>query len=356
MKVRLLDLKRQYRQVGSEVEAATRRVLESGHYVLGDEVKLLEQEIAAYMKVAHAVGVSSGSDALYVALQALGIGADDEVITTAFSFFATAGAIARLGARPVFADIEPQSFNLDPRDAIRRMTPRTKAVIPVHLFGRCAALEPLRAAGMPIVEDAAQALGAALVGKLGRMATLSFFPSKNLGAAGDAGMVVTDDSVLADSVRLLRTHGARPKYLHHVVGGNYRIDALQAAILRAKLPFLDQWNARRRAHAVAYHGLLRDTPLGLPTDRPSDVWHHFVVRAPNRDALRHHLAAHEIETEVYYPVPLHLQPCFRHLGGREGDLPEAEKAAQEVLALPVHAELEPAELEYVAESIRSFYR
>jgi dTDP-4-amino-4,6-dideoxygalactose transaminase len=355
MKVPLLDLRRQYAQVGAAVEAAVKRVLESGGYILGEDVTLLEQELAARMGVKHAVGVSSGSDALLVGLQALGIRQDDEVITTALSFFATAGAIARLGARPVFADIDPLTFNMDPRDALRRVTPRTRAFIPVHLFGRPADVAPLKATGIAVVEDAAQALDAGQVGKLGRMATLSFFPSKNLGAAGDAGMVTTDDDALADRVRLLRAHGSRPKYVHSQIGGNFRIDTLQAAILRAKLPFLTGWNQQRRANMTVYRELLQRTPLALPADTPGHVWHHFVVRAPNRDQLRKHLISKEIETEVYYPRPLHLQPCFEHLGGQVGDLPHAEQAAGEVLALPVHPDLDPEQLEHVAAEIRAFY-
>jgi dTDP-4-amino-4,6-dideoxygalactose transaminase len=355
MKVPLLDLRAQYATVGPAVESAVKRVLESGQYILGEEVAALEREIAEALGVAHAIGVSSGTDALLVALQALGVGPGDEVVTTALSFFATAGAIARLGARPVFADVEPDSFNLDPADALRRVGPRTRAFVPVHLFGRPARVAPLGAAGLPIVEDAAQALGAAGVGKLGRVATLSFFPSKNLGAAGDAGMVTTDDGELGDRMRLLRTHGSRPKYVHHIVGGNFRMDALQAAVLRAKLPQLADWNRRRRANATRYRALLDSTPLVLPADGEGHIWHHFVVRAPAREALRAHLRERGVETEVYYPRPLHLQPCFAELGGKPGDLPEAERAAAEVLALPVHPELDDAQLEFVAQSIHEFY-
>jgi dTDP-4-amino-4,6-dideoxygalactose transaminase len=355
MRVPLLDLRRQFEQVGPAVEAAVKRVLASGQFILGEEVAALEREIAARHGVKHAIGMSSGTDALLAALMALELGPEDEVVTTALSFFATAGAIARLGARPVFADIEAGSLNLDPRDALRRITPRTRAIIPVHLFGRAADVAPLAAVGIPIIEDAAQALDVPGVGKLGRMATLSFFPSKNLGAAGDAGMVLTDDDALADRLRLLRAHGSRPKYVHHVVGGNFRLDALQAAILRAKLPFLEGWSARRRENAARYRELLAGTPLELPADTPGHVWHHFVVRAPRRDALRQHLASAGVETEVYYPTPLHLQPCFAHLGNRAGDLPEAERAALECLALPVHPDLDPPQLERVAAQVTSFY-
>lgn len=356
MRVPLLDLRAQYRQVGPAVEAAVHRVLESGHYILGEEVEMLECEIATLLGVAHAVGVSSGTDALLAGLQALGIGTGDEVVTTTLSFFATAGAIARLGAKPVFADIERSSFNLDAADALRRTTTRTKAYLAVHLFGRPARTASLQRAGLPIVEDAAQALGAPGVGKLGRLATLSFFPSKNLGAAGDAGMVVTDDAELADRLRLLRAHGSRPKYVHHLIGGNFRLDALQAAVLRAKLPHLAAWNRQRRANVELYRRGLAGSPLELPEEAPDHVWHHFVVRAPRRDELRKHLAERGVETEVYYPRPLHLQPCFAHLGGKPGDLPEAERATEEALALPVHADLSGEQIDFVAGAVREFFR
>jgi dTDP-4-amino-4,6-dideoxygalactose transaminase len=352
----MLDLRAQYRKVGPAVETAVRRVLASGHYILGEEVEMLEREIAALHSVEHGVGMSSGTDALLASLQALGIGPGDEVVTTPLSFFATAGAIARLGAKPVFADIEPASFNLDTADALRRTTTRTRAYLPVHLFGRPARTAPLESVGLPIIEDAAQALGAPGVGKLGRLATLSFFPSKNLGAAGDAGMVVTADSDLADRLRILRAHGSRPKYLHHVVGGNFRLDELQAAVLRAKLPHLPDWNRQRRLNVERYRRGLAETPLTLPDDAPDHVWHHFVVRAPRRDELKRHLGECGVETEVYYPRPLHLQPCFAYLGGKEGYLPEAERAAKEVLALPVHPELSPEQIDFVISTVRELYR
>lgn len=352
MRVGLADLPAQYAALKPELDAAVQRVLASGHYILGDEVSAFEREVAADHQIAHAVGVSSGSDALLAALWALGIGPGDEVITPAFSFFASAGAIARLGATPVFADIDPETFNLDPASALARITPRTKAIVPVHLFGRPCELP---ATTLPIVEDAAQAYGS----KLGSVATLSFFPTKNLGAAGDAGMVLVADPALADTLRLLRSHGAKPKYVHQIVGANLRLDALQAAILRVKRPHVAAWTAQRRANAARYRELIEGTPLVLPTDAPNHVWHHFVVRAPNRDALRAHLAARDIETEIYYPRALHLQPCF---GGGSGpgpdkiaSLPEAERACREVLALPVHAQLVEDQLAYTAAAIRAFY-
>ncbi len=358
MKVPRLDLRAQYATIGPELETAVRRVLAGGHYIMGEDVAALEHELAGDHDLTHAIGVSSGTDALLAALWAIGIGPGDEVITTAMSFFATAGAIARLGAKPVFADIDPRTFNLDPASAMARLTPRTRAIIPVHLFGRTADMAGLTAAGVPLVEDAAQAVGAPNLGKIGKLATLSFFPSKNLGAAGDAGMVLTDDPELADRVRLYRTHGAHPKYIHHVVGANLRMDTLQAAVLRVKRPYLAAWNAARRRHAMAYReGLLAGTPLVvLPDDAPGHVWHHFVVRAPRRDELRAFLRDREIETEVYYPRPLHLQPCFP--GGRiEGDPAGVRTcAAREVLALPVHPDLSTCEqLEWTAHAVHQFF-
>ena len=358
MKVPLLDLRAQYATIAAEVEAAVKRVLESGHYILGEDVAAFERELAAATGRAHAVALSSGTDALLVALMALGVGPGDEVVTTTMSFFATAGAIVRLGARPVFADIDPRTFNLDADAALARVTDKTRAFIPVHLFGRACELEPLRGSGVPVLEDAAQAIGLGTLGLGTHCATLSFFPSKNLGAAGDAGALVSDDDAFADRVRLLRAHGSRPKYVHHVVGGNFRIDTLQAAILRAKLPHLAAWNEARRRNATRYLALLDGTPLGLPAPAAAQVWHHFVVRVPDgkRDALRAHLAARGIETEVYYPTPLHLQPCFANLGYKAGDLPHAERAAAEVLALPVHPDLTEAQQDHVAAAVRELCR
>ncbi len=343
MNVALADLCAQYAALAPEIDAAIHRVLSSGHYINGEDIVAFEREMAT--SHAHAIAVSSGSDALLAALFALGITAGDEVITTTFSFFATAGAIARLGATPVFADIDPLSFNLSPADARARITPRTRAIVPVHLFGRPA--DPI-ATELPILEDAAQAVGSS---HLGPLATLSFFPSKNLGAAGDAGMVLTNDAALADRIRLYRAHGARPKYEHHVVGANARMDTIQAAILRVKLPRLAAWNTQRRTNAAYYCDALAITPLTLPTDAPGHVWHQFVVRAPQRDELRTYLRARHIETEIYYPKPLHQQTPF----STGQSLPHAELAAREVLALPVHPELSEAQLAYVVDAIRSFY-
>ncbi|MGZ3439635.1 MAG: DegT/DnrJ/EryC1/StrS family aminotransferase [Polyangia bacterium] len=358
MKVPLRDLRAQYAGIASGVEAAVKRVLESGYYILGEDVAAFERELAAATGRPHAVAVSSGTDALLLALMALGVGPGDEVVTTPLSFFATAGAVVRLGARPVFADIDARSFNLDAGAALARVTDKTRAILPVHLFGRICELEPLRRSGVPIIEDAAQAIGLPMLGRGTRCATLSFFPSKNLGAAGDAGALVCEDADFADRLRLMRAHGSRPKYVHPVVGGNFRIDTIQAAILRAKLPHLTAWNAARRRNAVRYRTLLEGAPIGLPEAVDAHVWHHYVVRVPDgkRDALRAHLAAREIETEIYYPMPLHLQPCFAALGYKPGDLPNAERACAEVLALPVHPDLTEAQQDHVAQSLRQFFR
>ena len=353
MRVALLDLRAQYKALQPEIDAAVHRVLASGQYIMGEEITAFEAEMCKHDGLAHAIAVSSGTDALLAALWAIGIGPGDEVVTTTLSFFATAGTVARLGAKPVFADVDPHTLNLDPKSALDRVGPRTKAILPVHLFGRPAELEPLRAAGLPIIEDAAQAVGMPGLGRDNNLVTFSFFPSKNLGAAGDAGMVLTNHTELADKIRLYRTHGARPKYIHHVVGANLRMDPLQAAILRAKLPHLAEWQTKRRANVARYRELLANTPLALPDDAPGHVWHHFVVRAPKRDALAAYLREREIETEVYYPRPLHQQPCFADIAS--GSLPEAERAVTEVLALPVHPDLSDAQLEFVASTVRAFY-
>jgi dTDP-4-amino-4,6-dideoxygalactose transaminase len=354
VKVPLADLPAQYATLGPAIDAAVHRVLASGQYIMGEDVAAFEQEAAADHSLPHAVAVSSGTDALLAALWAIGVGPGDEVVTTAMSFFATAGCVSRLGGTPVFADIDPRTFNLDPASALAAITPRTKAIIPVHLFGRVAEMAPLVATGLPIIEDAAQAYGARGLGAVGKLATLSFFPSKNLGAAGDAGMVLSADAGLAERVRLYRAHGSRLKHVHHEVGANLRMDTLQAAILRVKRQHIAKWNEKRREHAALYRELLAGTPVVLPDDAPDHVWHHFVARAPRRDELRTYLRDREIETEVYYPLPLHEQPCFSNLPRRR--LPEAERAALEVLALPVHPELDSAQLEFVASSVRAFYR
>ncbi len=391
MDVPLLDLRRQQRPIDAELRAAIDRVLESGRFILGPEVEALEARVAALSGTAHGVGVSSGTDALLVALMAAGVGPGDEVVVPAFSFFATAGVVVRLGATPVLVDIDPATFCLDAEAAAAALGGRTRAVIPVHLYGRCADLDPVldAAAGRDILvlEDAAQAIGARdaagrPAGSIGGAGAFSFYPTKNLGGIGDGGMVVTSDDALADSMRLLRVHGDRGGYRHVEVGGNFRLDALQAAVLGAELPHLAEWTAARREHAARYRSLFRAAGIAagggpgslasagdegggqgvgadrvvLPEDVPGHVYHQFVIRAPRRDQLAERLASEGVGTAVYYPVPFHLQPCFDELGYREGDFPHAEEAAREVLALPIHPGLTGEEQAYVVERIAAFYR
>jgi dTDP-4-amino-4,6-dideoxygalactose transaminase len=369
MSVPLLDLKAQYSTIRSEIRAALDRVCDAQEFILGRGVAEFESAIVSFVGGGHAIGVSSGTDALLVALMALEVGPGDEVITTPYSFFATAGVIARLGARPVFVDIQPETFNIDSKGVADRITERTKAIMPVHLYGRCAEMDPLleiaSQRGIPIVEDAAQALGAhdpkgRRAGTIGHIGCFSFFPSKNLGAFGDGGMVVTGDTALAQKVRVLRVHGAQPKYYHQLVGGNFRLDALQAAVLGVKLPYLPQWALARRQHADTYRRLFADagleTLVALPEDVAGHVYNQFVVRVPRRDELQAHLRARGVGTEVYYPVPLHLQECFRDLGHRAGDFVYAEAAARETLALPVYPELTFEQQQHVVASMTEFYR
>lgn len=366
----LLDLRAQYASIRAEVEQAVRRVLESQQCILGPDVAALEEEIAAYCGTKHAVGCGSGTDALLLALRALDIGPGDEVLTTPFTFFATAGAVANVGARPVFADIDPRTFNLDPaaaRDALRRH-PRVKAILPVHLFGLCADMDEFLAMaaerGIAVIEDAAQAIGAEhrgrRAGSMGAIGCFSFFPTKNLGGAGEGGILTTSDGRLAERLRALRVHGSRVRYYHDEVGTNSRLDTLQAAILRVKLKRLEQWTARRIAHAGLYRKTLAE--LGAPVRAPElpawpsrHVYHQFVIRAPQRDRLRRWLAGQGIASEIYYPLPLHRQKCFLHLGYEPGALPESERAAAEVLALPIYPELEPEQVARICRSIRDFY-
>lgn len=355
MRVPLFDMAAELAPIRAELDAAIARVLDSGVLIGGAEVTAFEAELAAATGARHAVGTSSGSDALLAILMALGVGPGAEVVTTPLTFFATAGAAARLGARVVFADIDDATLTLDPAAALAACSPRTRVVLPVNLFGALAAL-PVDAP-CAIVEDAAQSLGAAP--PRGLAAAISFFPTKNLGALGDAGAVITDDPALADRLALLRSHGARPKYHHVALGGNFRLDALQAAVLRAKLPHLAAWTAARRAHAARYRALFAASripaELRLPVDEPGHVYHQFVIRAPRRDALRAHLAVAGIGTEVYYPSPLHLQPCFADLGYRAGAFPLAERACAEVLALPIQPALAADAQAYVVEQIAKFY-
>jgi dTDP-4-amino-4,6-dideoxygalactose transaminase len=374
------DLKAQYRALAPQIEAAIRRVLESQQFIMGPEVEAFEKELAAYLGVPHAIGVASGSDALLVPLMALGIEAGDEVVTTPYTFFATGGAIARVGAKPVFVDIDPRSYNLsidevaaylngkhpllNNRSRFDHAPERVKAIMPVHLFGQCAdmkaLLEVARRRGIAVIEDAAQALSARFQGQpagtLGDVGAFSFFPSKNLGGAGDGGAVVTHDDKLAERLRVLRVHGAKPKYFHALLGLNSRLDAIQAAILRVKLPHLEAWSDSRSRAADRYDGLLRSLPdATLPWRRPGNrhIFNQYVVRHPRRNALMAALRAAKIACEIYYPRPLHLQECFAYLGYRSGDLPHAEAAAATSLALPMYAELETNQQEWVAETLAS---
>jgi dTDP-4-amino-4,6-dideoxygalactose transaminase len=353
MRVPFFDMRAEVAGARAAIDQAIARVLDSGVFIGGPEVEAFERALAPVAGARRAVGTSSGSDALLAILMALGVGPGDEVVTTPLTFFATAGAPARLGARVVFADVDPDTLTLDPAAALAACTPRTRAIIPVHLFGRPAALPQT---SVPIVEDAAQSLGAAPLA--GVAAAYSFFPTKNLGALGDAGAVVTATDELADRVALLRGHGARPRHHHVALGGNFRLDAIQAAILAARLPDLPRATAARRAHAARYRALLteRASPVQLPPDDPRCIWHQFVIRAPRRDELRAHLAAAGIGTEIYYPVPLHRQPCFESLDLRDGALPVAERACAEVLALPIQPALSVDAQDHVVESIAAFYR
>lgn len=368
MKVPLLDLEPQYRPLRDEILAAIVRVCDGQRFIMGPEVERLERELAGTLGVHHAVAVSSGTDALLLALMALGITAGDEVITSAYSFFATAGSIVRVGARPVLVDIDPATFNIDATAAAAAITGQTRAILPVHLFGLSADLDPIMdaagRAGVPVVEDAAQAIGATYqsrpVGSIGAFGCFSFFPSKNLGAFGDAGLLTTNDAGLADRARLLRTHGMQPKYYHHLVGANFRMDALQAAVLRVKAPHVPAWTAARRANAARYRTLFKaaglDAVIGLPVEPPDrlHIFNQFVIRTPERDALKRHLDEQGIGSEIYYPVPLHLQPCFGDLGHARGAFPNAERAAGDSLAIPIYGELRPDQQEAVVAAIAAF--
>lgn len=366
--VPLLDLQAQYRPLRAEILAAIERVCDSQRFIMGPEIAALESEMASMLGIKHAVAVSSGTDALLLALMALDIKAGDEVVTPTYSFFATAGAVARLGARPVLVDVEETTFNLDPATLPAAMTPRTKAIIPVHLFGQSAEMDPIleiaARAGVPVVEDAAQAIGASYksrpLGGLGAFGCFSFFPSKNLGAFGDAGLLTTNDDGLAKKARLLRTHGMEPRYYHHLVGANFRMDALQAAILRVKAPHLAGWTERRRENANRYRALFRDAGVldrvALPVEAPDrhHIYNQFVIRTADRDALKQHLDSAGVGTEIYYPVSFHLQPCFGYLGYRAGALPVAERAAKESLAIPIYSELTAAQQQTVVGAVAEF--
>ena len=376
MNVPLLDLKAQYVGIKAEIRAAIDEVLESQRFILGPKVEALEQQIAAYSGTKYAVGVASGSDALLLALMALDVGPGDEVITTPYTFFATAGSISRLGAVPVFVDIDPRTYNVDPAGVVEKITDRTRAILPVHLFGQMADMDPItevaRKYALKVVEDAAQSIGATYQGRkagtIGDMGCFSFFPSKNLGGCGDGGMVITNDEEFAERIRVLRVHGSKPKYYHRVVGVNGRLDALQAVVLSVKLPYLDGWSAARRQHAAFYDAAFSDgaadvasltdasKKVGTPYVEPFNVsiYNQYVLRVEQRDGLMAHLKAHGIGCEIYYPVPLHLQACYRDLGYHEGDFPESERAARETLAIPVYPELTETQQGYVVSQIRAF--
>jgi len=372
MKVPLLDLKAQYAGIKEEISEAVQAVLESQWFILGPNVQECERRIAQYSSCSHGVGVSSGTDALLICLMAEGIGPGDEVITTPYTFFATVGCITRVGATPRFVDIRPETYNLDASQIEDRLTEKTKAVIPVHLYGQCADMDPILEVaarrGLTVIEDAAQAIGAEYKGRragsIGHYGCFSFFPSKNLGAGGDGGMVVTQDAQRAEKLEVLRTHGSKPKYYHALVGGNFRLDALQAAIINVKLPYLDRWTAGRQSNADTYRDLFEASGLtakglvALPVVAPDrrHIYNQFVIRVRQRDELRAYMKDQGIGTEIYYPVPLHLQECFAGLGYRKGDFPEAERAAVETLALPVYPELSRQQQEFVVKTIEDFYR
>ncbi len=376
MQVPLLDLRLQYAPLKSQFLSVIEKVADSQYLILGPEVERFERAVTEYCGATYAVGASSGTDAQLLLLMALGVGPGDVVITTPYTFFATAGCIARLGATPVFVDIDPVTYNLScpALEAVLAKYNNVKAIIPVHLFGCCADMDGIltlaRPRGIPVLEDAAQALGAqhprSGAGAIGEAGWFSFYPTKNLGAFGDAGMVVCQDAALAAKLRAMRNHGMEPRYFHKWIGGNFRLDAIQAAVLNVKLPYLDTWSAGRRERAAFYRkqfaqrGL--DRTLGLPFEPFAQsglanhhIYNQFVIRAPRRDALREHLQKQGIGSEIYYPLPLHLQECFRYLGYKEGDFPESERAAKETLALPIFPELTEDQQAYVVEQIAAFY-
>lgn len=374
MNVPLLDLKLQYQSLKSELDAAVLRVSASQAFILGAEVDTFEKNVAAYLGAKHAIGVSSGTDALLLALMALNVGPGDEVIVPTYSFFATAGVVSRLNAVPVFTDVDPVTLNIDPKDMERKITSKTKAIIPVHLYGQSADMAAVMAIankhGIPVIEDGAQAIGVqykdgVMVGNFGAIGCFSFFPSKNLGAFGDAGLVTTNDDAMAERLKMLRVHGSKVKYYHQFVGGNFRIDALQAAVLDVKLPHLDRWSARRRENAALYQSIL--APSGAPVRLPEAVYsnsgavnHHiynqFIIRVPKRDELKAYLGTLGIGCEIYYPVPFHKQECFAALPTSSDPFPVSDDAAATSLALPIFPELTDAQVRYVADSIVAFYR
>ena len=364
----LLDLKAQYAPIREEIRAAIDRVADAQWFIGGPEVEGLEREVAEYSQCQFGIGVSSGTDALMVSLMAIGIRPGDEVITTPYTFFATVGSIARLGAKAVFADIDPLSYNINPAGIEAVITERTKAIVPVHLYGQVAEMDPImdvaRRHNLYVIEDAAQAIGSEYKGRragsIGHLGCFSFFPSKNLGGFGDGGMVTTNDPDLAHRVKLLRNHGMEPKYYHKFVGGNFRLDALQATVLRIKLQYLDGWTAGRQHNAATYRRLFAETgidDLVMPTELPDrrHIYNQFIIRTTRRDAVRASLKSHQIGHEIYYPVPLHLQECFAYLGYHAGDFPHSERAANETLALPIYPELTDAMQTGIVDAIAEAY-
>jgi len=368
--VPLLDLQAQHKQIRDEVLAEIVRVVDAQKFILGEDVKQLEGEIAAYCGTKYAIGCASGSDALILALMALEIKPGDEVLTTPYTFFATAGAISRVGAIPVFVDVDEATFNIDPRLMEKALAsrPKIRAMIPVHLFGGCADMDPImemgQARGIPVIEDAAQSIGSEYKGRragnIGQIGCFSFFPSKNLGGYGDGGIVTTNDAALAERLSALRVHGGKRKYYHEWIGMNSRLDALQAAILRVKLRYLDGWSTGRAKNAEHYRNQLAKLAVSSAPLTPAEyqtrhIYNQFVIRAQNRDALQTHLKSQGIGTEVYYPIPLHLQPCYAFLGHKPGDFPVSEKLAAESLALPVHSEMPAGDIDYVCDALRAFH-
>lgn len=365
MKLQMVDVVGQYQKIKPDVDAVIHQVLDSGQFIHGKEVGEFECSVAGYLGLKYAVGCASGTDALQIAMMAFDIGPGDEVVSTPFTFVATAETIALLGAKPVYVDIDPRTYNIDPAQIERAITPRTKAIIPVHLYGQPADMDPIMAIArrhnLKVIEDSAQAFGASYKGRkvcsIGDIGCISFFPSKNLGCFGDGGMMVTDDPSLAEKVRMLSAHGSRVRYYHDSIGVNSRLDTLQAAILQVKLPHLDSWNSARRAAALRYNTLLQGTPIITPFESNDGlhIFHQYTVRAPRRDALAEHLKAKGVPHAVYYPVPLHLQKAFAMSGGKMGDFPAAEQAAREVLSLPMHTELTEEQQIYIAGAIKEFY-
>jgi len=388
MQVPLLDLKIQYKALKNELDEALIRVAESQYFILGPEVESMEKDFCDYLNVKHSLGVSSGTDALLLALMAIGIKPGDEVIVPTFSFFATAGVVSRLNAVPVLTDIDPVTMNMDPNDIEKKITPRTKAIIPVHLYGQSTDMDPIMKIAnkhkLIVIEDAAQAIGTQykdgrMVGTIGHIGCFSFFPSKNLGCFGDGGLVVTNDDKLWDNLYIMRVHGAKPKYYHKVIGGNFRIDAIQAAVIKVKLPHLDNWSGGRRKNAETYTRLFKDRGLAQEEGRTSfdnmnkvllpkavykdkaqkvknyHIYNQYIIRVQQRDELRDFLGSQKIGTEIYYPVPFHVQECFADLGYKNGEFPVSESVAESTIALPIYPELSEEQLTYVVDKIKEFY-